>query len=430
MNSLERRALRRLHLDIMKVMDPRYIMDYLYRNDVIDIPDIETIESKVPRHDRCRYLLLTIPDRCSMKTFIQALEHNDSYTFLARKIKAKIIELKIGKITKKRNQVDRANQNNASVCDRIVKAVPKIATNDKMDRALRNLTYHLNFLSMEGKPEEQETYLNKNVNRWQENYDIKFIYLEAKGDRTIVHTKNVGRMNTLLKEMTEIIPYTRNPTAASIVYLSLKAQSFSLQGDIDNGMKCLENARMIATDLVPGRDTGICLYVEILLLLKTYSSTPSEDLKSEILKRMPVAVDHMRHDQDEVIGEDNARRVLVRKAMVHLGIGLNGNILRNTNVTDKDMMETNTCLFAINAMKAKVDNRRNMFIKMCWATYNMHMNKSEAALENLDLAKKYATKGNYHEILSNLEKFQIETKFKPDEIDDSLRVLNVINETV
>ncbi|XP_067664628.1 uncharacterized protein [Haliotis asinina] len=419
MNELEKRALQQLTCDFLERLDPKYyVIDFLYSKEQLTQLEYEELFEITNRATQCRNLLAIVRRKCSMEVFMSSLCVNNGYTFLADKIKEVLCQLEREQAAQgKRSPTyhhsdveedeDEANQenntsSNKNICS-VCKCPARINTMTKKKRILTKMQQHLKFLCMEGNSTDHETFLTELGSKWKKDADVQFIILDARARTMRVSSSDVSADTDSFKEMASLIPYTSDPTSSSMIFLARKASLFDVKGQAKDGLTVLGYAKTHADRVVPCRDTGLVIYMEINLLLKEYELKPTEKMKNQIIERIKEAIEvHFSQEEDDV-KEDCSRMLYVKLACFYLGIGLMGNKIAGIKTTIDDIKTAQCVLDRVESKWKNMDSRRKMFFYLAKAVLSQETGQVERALHFGEIAKQMGERGKFERELKHID---------------------------
>ncbi|XP_046545652.1 uncharacterized protein LOC124255778 [Haliotis rubra] len=425
MNELEKRALQQLTCDFVERLDPKYhVIDFLYSKEQLTQLEYEELFEITNRAIQCRTLLAMVRRKCSMEVFMSSLCLNNDYTFLADKIQEVLCQLereqaahgRCSRPQKRRRTYqlcdveedeDEVNQEDntpsyKNICP-MCKCPARINTMTKKKRILTKMQQHLKFLCMEGNSTDHETFLGKLGSKWKKDADVQFIILDARARTMRVSSSDVSGDTDSFKEMESLIPYTSDPTSSSMIFLARKASLFDVKGRAEDGFTVLGYAKTHADRVVPCRDTGLVIYMEINLLLKEYELKPTEETKNQIIERIKEAIEvHFSQEEDDV-KEDCSRMLYVKLACFYLGIGLMGNKIADIRTTVSDIKTAECVLDRVESKWENMDARRKMFFYLAKAVLSQETGQMERALHFGEIAKQMGERGKFERELKHID---------------------------
>ncbi|XP_046357230.2 uncharacterized protein LOC124135748 [Haliotis rufescens] len=424
MNEQEKRALQHLTCDFVETLDPKYhVIDFLYSKEQLTHLEYEELLGITNRATQCRDLLGIVRRKCSMDVFLSSLCLNNGYTFLADKIKEVLRQLELEQVTngrctrpRKRRRTSQRDvdedeyevkeedgtSSNKNICP-MCKCPARINTMTKKKRILTKMQQHLKFLCMEGNSTKHETFLGQLASKWKNDADVQFVILDARARNMRVSSPDVSGDTDYFKEMASLIPFTSDPTSSSMIFLARKASVFDVKGRAKDGLTVLGYAKTHADRVVPCRDTGLVIYMEINLLLKEYELEPTEDMKNQIIERIKEAIEvHFSQEEDDV-KEDCSRMLYVKMACFYLGIGLMGNKIAGFRTTVRDRKAAECVLDRVEATWQNMDARRKMFFYLAKAVLSQETGQMERALHFGEIAKQMGEIGQFKRELQNID---------------------------
>lgn len=155
-SSIGSRCLRRSHTDLVEGVDPQYLVDYLFQEDLLSVEDLEMVHNLPTRSHRMRHLLTVVHGRlkaCDPEVVLRhfLLSLNRDYRFLETKLREsldQLIDEEINKSKRRENDV-------------------KQTTGNRDEDAVRHLANVTNETT-EGKGKEEEE-------------DVKYPVMETEG---------------------------------------------------------------------------------------------------------------------------------------------------------------------------------------------------------------------------------------------------------
>jgi hypothetical protein len=220
----------------------------------------------------------------------------------------------------------------------------------------------------------------------------------------------------LFEKLMTAIPFTENPARSTMLYLARYGSSMSLAGaSYQCSLSYVEQAIQQSQGIFPGRETGMVHYIYFNMLSSEYEQNPTRALKIKLLDIAKKTIDHFAMEKNEQVNLDYRRFLLIKIAMIHLGIGIFGDFIPNTDVDFDDLRSSNDCLQEIEKpdMWSRMEVRRKMFYNTAKSKVKVEENNIPGALQHLENAKIFAVDGNYdrekkiiEEKTVSLKKFQ------------------------
>lgn len=159
----------------------------------------------------------------------------------------------------------------------------------------------------------------------------------------------------------------------------------------------VEQAIQQSQGVYPGRETGMVHYIYFNMLSSEYEQNPTRALQRKLLDIAKKTIDHFAMENNEQVNCDYRRFVLIKIAMIHLGIGIFGDFIPNTDVDFDDLRSSKDCLQEIENpdMWSRMEVRRKMFFNTAKSKVRFVENDITGALKHLESAKVFALDGNY-----------------------------------
>ncbi|XP_071087713.1 uncharacterized protein [Haliotis cracherodii] len=265
--------------------------------------------------------------------------------------------------------------------------------NNEKKRIVR-IQHHLKVLSHDGEVGKFERFIKAMSKRHKKNPDIKFALLDAIVGRKKVSNSIVPDEDVFLK-MEKTIPYTTNPIATSMVYLSRKGSAIATKKPIEEGLKELNVAKSHSEFIQPCKDTGMVLYIEVNLLMQLFEKNPTPDLKMKIIKRLDEAINvHFAEEVPEV-REDYTRMLYLKMVFCYLGIRVDAGTIANYTPSVGDVQNAESCLTLIDRLPAMLDKRRRMFYHVARSVLFKCRGVLDLALDHVNAAVDKAKEGQF-----------------------------------
>jgi len=410
MNANERLILRRNHTLLVEHLDPNYLLDILYEKGAIS--DEFLLQEDPVRSRWARKILLIIAENCSFKVFIEALEYENTYSFLSERLQLQIQSLE--------------SVNEMNECLPVLNK-PNIFTARR--RKLIEFRHELKRLSHSGMLENFNKMKNTVITKWenevhlmskmnitsrQDMADMYFMALDAEVEHRRVIYDTTLYKDDIFKQIQLTAVHTTNPMITTMMFLARFGSSLVMAGKpLDEGLSYLHQAKQ-HMDFIPAcRETGIVLYIEYNILSQKFAASPSEELRRTLLQQGGNAIDHF-DKEDEEIGLDFKRMILLKICHVHLGIGLFLDFLPDVSVTEHNRQCARCFLEQVRhpRMWNRMETRWKMFYYIAKSRFLEIENKISEALKRAEKAEKCAKAGNFQKerinIYSNIQQLRLE----------------------
>ncbi|XP_046563397.1 uncharacterized protein LOC124272273 [Haliotis rubra] len=490
MDCIQREALQELHLKLMDDLDPWEIMiDFLFQRKCLNSANVDRLESIRDKRTCRRYFLELVPKKCSFSTFIEGLMYKEYHTHLAELIKTKVLDIHSrtksgdtnedesllldGRVARgrKRRQLDKVTnrkrlrdepqdhniENTEAVKTVFLEQAPegelegrgieqaglervsdkcllcpmckkpnRINIVDNEKKRIVRIQHHLKVLSHDGAVGKFDRFIKAMSKRHKKNPDIKFALLDAIVGRKKVSNRIVPDEDVFLK-MEKTIPYTTNPLAASMLYLSRKGSAIATRKPIEDGLKELNVAKSHSEFIQPCKDTGMVLYIEVNLLMQLFEKTPTPDLKMKIIRRLDEAINvHFAEEVPEV-REDYTRMLYLKMVFCYLGIRVDAGTITDYTPSVEDIQNAESCLTLIDRLPALLDKRRLMFYHVAKSVLFKYRGVLDLALDHVNAAVVKANEGQFEKehscikhLADNVREFIRDSGVKQDERGEAL----------
>lgn len=235
--------------------------------------------------------------------------------------------------------------------------------------------------------------------------DLYFLAVDAEiARRRIKFDQNLVSRDWF-SEMKNVIPFTANVTQTTMIYLARYGSALSLGGyPFDICVTYLDLAMQLSLTIPTCRETGMVLYIYFNMLSKEYENRPTAKLKNKLLGMAKQAIDHFENDNEET-GRDYKRFLIVKIAMLLLGVNMVGKDIPNIRISQEDKRVSKDCLQIIQKpdMWQRMEVRRNMFYYMTSSKMHESENNKHMAIHHLHEAKRFAVRGEFKQEEQNIE---------------------------
>ncbi|KAH3833742.1 hypothetical protein DPMN_107058 [Dreissena polymorpha] len=134
--------------------------------------------------------------------------------------------------------------------------------------------------------------------------DMHFVSLKTFFGMRRGQYNNLEEANDFLKEMNELIPFTKDPAISSMIYLARLGSAVAMETQnahaVDDGLSYLQFAKEHAEHISPGKDTGMVYSIETNLLFEKYEKDPSNEMKTKLLNTIDIALSHFSQESEDV----------------------------------------------------------------------------------------------------------------------------------
>ncbi|XP_048775028.2 uncharacterized protein LOC125679667 isoform X2 [Ostrea edulis] len=233
--------------------------------------------------------------------------------------------------------------------------------------------------------------------------------LDAEVERRLVKVDRTLVDSDIFTEILKCAPFTANPNLHIMLYLARYSYALFVGGkSYEEVLSYIDQARTHIADIEPCRETGIVLYILFNMKSVSYEKHPTEKVKMELLDIVQQAIDHFSNE-DEVISEDFRRILLIKKAMLYLGLGIFGQNNTNLIISDEDIANARCCLRKVREQKMweRMETRWEMFYYLCKVKYlqltdadNKHI---ETQISLTKKARSCSIQGEYREERQNID---------------------------
>lgn len=195
--------------------------------------------------------------------------------------------------------------------------------------------------------------------------------LDADVERRLVKVDRTLVDSDIFTEIRECAQYTANPNLHIMLCLARYSYALFVGGkSFEEVLSHIDLARTHIAHIEPCRETGIVLYILFNMKSVSYEKHPTEKVKMELLDIVQQAIDHFSNE-DEVISEDFRRILLIKKAMLYLGLGIFGQNNTKLIISDEDIANASCCLRKVREQKMweRMETRWKMFYYLCKVKY-------------------------------------------------------------
>ncbi|OWF35932.1 uncharacterized protein LOC110442321 [Mizuhopecten yessoensis] len=402
MNEIERKVLQRNHCNIVEVIEPLELRPFLYSKGVLPNPTF--LGDDRVRTRRAEKFIEYIVENCSFSLFLDSLSKDSAYDFLAQKLQLELDD--ISKDDTESRYVPYEIKESLFTPERAkaiwfrheLKRYSMTGNNEAFLQRSKTITDRWNAIPKE------KIFLENN----QELADMYFMVLDATMERRrIVYDTTLYNDDELFGKMQEMSLYTSSATLPTAMRLARYGSALLMAGrPVEEALSYVEEAKQRLQTLPACRESGVILYIEYnMLISERYEKDPTVKMKNLLLKIGSESIDHFCREQ-ETVGKDFRRMVLIKQALLLLGIGLFLNDVDNVFVTDEDKKQAETILQEIR----KEENWKRMEHRWHVAYYVANSKllrlegQSEKALDEMQKASKYAIDGTFKKELGNIKK--------------------------
>lgn len=405
MNDCEKGVLRSFHCQLVETLDPYELRAFLYERGVL--PNATFLGEDPVRTRRAERFLEYIIDECTFSLFLESLSKDNAFRFLADKLQTELEKVK--------------KETSVSQHVPFERKEPLFTTWRGKAIAFR---HELKRYALLG---DTRSFIRESqavVDNWksrpkhalfladnQELADMYFMAVDATMERRrLIYDKNLYKDKELFDTMLRLSPFTSSATLPQVMYLARYGSALLMAGrPVEEALGYVEQAKQRLQTLPACRESGVVRYIEYnMLISKKYEQNPTNELRQKLLEIGRESIEHFCREQ-EIVGKDFRRMVLLKLANLHLGIGLFLNNMNSIAVTEENKKQAEIILQEIR----KPDNWRRMETR--WIFYYHTANSrllqlqgnTQEALEEIRKAAMHASKGQFQKELVNIE----ETKY-------------------
>ncbi|XP_060064381.1 uncharacterized protein LOC132544748 [Ylistrum balloti] len=402
MNEVERNVLLKRHRDLVDTIDPYELRPFLYSKGVLPGP---TYLDDIPiRTKRAEIFLGYIVDTCSFSLFLEALSEDDAFDFLAVKLREDLENIT--------RQNDHESQN--------VYHELKEDLNSTKRGMVVSFRHKLKRYSMSGATEEFFQECQKITDRWKaipkpakflsNNKDLADMYamvLDAKMERRrILYDKTLHTDEELFDAMLGMSAYTSSANLPVAMYLVRYGSALLMAGKpVEEALSHVEQAKQRLQTLPACLESGVVLYIEYnMLISKKYENMPTDKMKNRLLKIGAQAIDHFGHEQ-ETVGKDFRRILLIKQALLLLGIGLFLNNLDSVIVSKEDRERAEKLLQEIPTPNywERMEPRWKVRYHAAKSKLFLLKDQMPESLSEINIASEYATAADSEKEVDNIK---------------------------
>ncbi|XP_067661189.1 uncharacterized protein [Haliotis asinina] len=443
------------------------MIDFLFQRKCLNLANIDRLESIRDKRTCRRYFLELVRKKCSFSTFIEGLMYKECHTHLAELIKRKVLDIQNRTKSddpnedesllpdgsrsfargRKRRQLDNVTngkrlrieprdhttRNNEAVKTVLLEHAPQcelegksieqsdresvsnkcllcpvckqpnrinIVNNEK--KRIVRIQHHLKVLSHDGAVGKFERFIKAMSKRHKKNPDIKFALLDAIVGRKKVSNRIVPDEDVFLK-MEKTIPYTTNPLASSMLYLSRKGSAIATRKPIEDGLKELNVAKSHSEFIQPCKDTGMVLYIEVNLLMQLFEKNPTPELKMKIIRRLDEAINVHFAEEVPDVREDYTRMLYLKMVFCYLGIRVDAGTITGYTPSVEDIQNAESCLTLIDRLPVLLDKRRLMFYHVAKSVLFKYRGVLDLAQDHVNAAVVKAKEGQFEKEHSSIK---------------------------
>ena len=180
---------------------------------------------------------------------------------------------------------------------------------------------------------------------------------------------------------------------------------------LDHGLEYLERAKEHAEGVAPCYETGMVFYIEVNLLTQKYETSPTDDLKTRILKTAELAIAQFG-DEREDVKIDYQRMLILKMVFCYLGISLLCKKLGNVTPSVEDLNSAEKCLTFVEKPEVwdGMENRRKMLFYLAKSVLYQRKGNTDIAKIHAKEAVKIARKNGWRKELPHILAFLAELK--------------------
>ncbi|XP_033743061.1 uncharacterized protein LOC117329292 [Pecten maximus] len=402
MNECERKALQNCHCDLVEIIEPLELRSFLYSKGVLPNPTF--LGDDRVRTLRAEKFLEYVTEHCSFSLFLESLLKDDAYDFLAEKLQGEL---------DKTSKVESTGQ-----C--VHYEIKEALFTPERARAIL-FRHELKRYSMTG---DAEMFLKRSksvTDQWnaipktqifldnnKELADMYFMVLDATMERRrVLYDKTLYKDDELFDTMQKMSLYTSSATLPVAMYLARYGSALLMIGrPVEEALSYVEQAKQRLQTLPACRESGVVMYIEYnMLISEKYEKNPSLEMKNRLLEIGRASINHFCREQ-ETVGKDFRRMVLIKQALLLLGIGLFLNNVDSVVVTEDDRKKAETILKEIRKEEnwQRMENRWHVAYYVASSKLLRLRGQSEEALADMQKAEKHAQEGSFKKELGNIKK--------------------------
>lgn len=403
MNEKEAKLLKRYHHTLLSVLQPNLDLfaSALYQEDVIDRSECKRLIESTNERKECVRLLLILPDKCTLGTFLEAIHQCSPEYFQtlqdefvkALPFSSSIVKLPVTSILKT-GQECRIEKFRDLLLEKVQNA--EVFQHENCLRTwLGRLLVNL---------KKSDSKLSLRERRCIS--DLCFVVSDALTvvERTHSPDKSLLWKSELFTNMKKLMPDTSNPSLSSLRYFARYGAALALGDKKEQGKEYVETAMEDAIRISRGRELGNCMFALVNIKLQDYDWNEKE----QILEDIELGLHHILEDCE---GEEKWRYVyLDKKLFCHLGINTLMNDVLESNITENDISVAFQCLNEMEKYTDKMDKRRKMHFLRARSRYHYlrfkFYNQDEelcSARGDLEAAINIGTKRQYVKEVENMK---------------------------
>lgn len=401
MNECEKKALQNCHCDLVEIIEPLELRAFLYSEGVLPNPTF--LGDDLVRTRRAEKFIEYISEHCPFSVFLESLLKDDAYDFLAEKLQKELdkvlnegsinqcvhYELKESLFTPERARTISFRHE--------LKRYSMTGDAEAFHRRSKSITDRWNAIP------KAEIFLDNN----QELADMYFMVLDATMERRrILYDKTLYKDKELFDTMQHMSLYTSSATLPSVMYLARFGSALLMAGrPVQEALSYVEQAKQRLQTLPACRESGVVLYIEYnMLISQKYEANPSLEMKNRLLDIGKESIDHFCREQ-ETIGKDFRRMVLIKQSLLLLGIGLFMNNLDGVVVTENDRKQAETILKEIRKDEnwSRMENRWHVAYYVANSKLLGLRGQTEESLADMQKAEKHAMEGQFKKELVSIK---------------------------
>ncbi|KAH3833745.1 uncharacterized protein LOC127879248 [Dreissena polymorpha] len=411
MNKQELSAVRKVTPFILDNLDVKDIVPYLWQHDLVSqsVTD-ELLELNETRRSKCQRFLnyiLSVDSKCTFEGLLSALRFKSVHNFIADQLQNECVTTvdSTDDIQEQNVDVHSTKQideqpRKEMLCQNVRKI--EIVTRKNISAVsvkLKRLSHNAQFDTLKNvaskiKRAYYKTRMKQNGKITSKMFlaDMHFVSLETLFGMRREQYKNFEDAHDYLQEMNNLIPFTKDPTICSMVYLSRLGSAVAMETQnaqaVDDGLSYLQFAKEHAEHISPGKDTGMVYYIETNLLFEKYETNPSSEMKTKILNTIEIGMSHFAEESEDV-KRDLKRQLMIKMAYCYLGLGIFGNRIENVAIENSDVVHAKNVIDCIETseMWDGMEKRRKMLFYHVKAEYYRQIG-------NMDLSRMYARQAN------------------------------------
>lgn len=421
MDDTEKKVMMEMHMKLTDHLDPLHIRGFLFHVGGISRQTAMSVSNEPVRNKRTEDFLFQIVEECPMNLFLDALNHQNMYNFLAKDLLDKLKEV----------ENERTNGQNTDGSSFITATddIPPIPNKVNVFTTHRNkaMKYRHMFkrLSHGGDYQKVCEMTQRMYTRWiklkpdtavgTKLADLVFMAYDSEVENRRVKYDCSLYKDVVFDNMRDIIPYTSEPKVSSMTFLARYGSAVTMKEPLDNGIAHLYFAREHSAGITPCYESGMVLYIEHNLLVQKYQLQPDSEIKGNLIKLAEDAIFHFG-EEDESMRIDYKRMLLLKIAFIYLGIGLFGENM-DVSIDEEDLKSAKDCLDCVERpdLWNGMETRRKMFFHIAKSKYYEQQKVSDLAVLNAKKAKKLAKIGQFNKELMNIERtiFELNATMQP-----------------